>query len=158
MATQPQGSPAPPSLLVQPASYFERLEVTALFPRPQPLEVELGCGDSTVIAELARRQPGHNFLGIERLAGRIRKLDRKGRRLGLTNLRGLRLEAGYCVEYLLPPASVTVLHIYFPDPWPKRKHWPRRLVNERFTVLAAQVLVPGGASICGPMTPITSPK
>ena len=144
MVTPPPGATAAPSLLVQPASFFERLDLAALFPTSQPFEVELGCGDSTVIAELARRQPGHNFLGVERLAGRIRKLDRKGRRLGLTNLRGLRLEATYCLEYLLPPGSVSVLHVYFPDPWPKRKHWPRRLVNKRFPALAAQALEPGG--------------
>lgn len=132
------------SLLYRPPSFFERLSLAALFPLDQPLEVELGCGDSTLIVELARRHPDRNFLGVERLLGRIRKLDRKGRRLGLANLRGLRIEAAYCLEYLLPPACVSALHVYFPDPWPKRKHWRHRLVNQRFPALAAAVLVPGG--------------
>lgn len=132
------------NLIHQPASFFERLRPGEIFPRAQPLEVELGCGDSTVIVELARRHPDRNFLGVERLMGRLRKLDRKGRRAGLTNLRGLRIEAGYCLEYLLPLESVSALHVYFPDPWPKRKHWGKRLVNERFPELAAHVLVSGG--------------
>lgn len=131
-------------LLYRPASFFERLSLNSVFPQSQPLEVELGCGDSTVIVELARRHPERNFLGVERLLGRIRKLDRKGRRLGLNNLRGLRIEAGYCLEYLLPPGCVSALHVYFPDPWPKRKHWRHRLINPRFPSLAAAVLAPGG--------------
>jgi tRNA (guanine-N7-)-methyltransferase len=136
--------PAPARLLYRPASFFERLEVADLFQRLVPLEVELGCGDSSFLVEWAHRHPEHNFLGVERLLGRLRKLDRKGRRLGLRNLRGLRLEAGYALEFLLPLTGVSALHIYFPDPWPKRKHWSRRLVNQRFPALAARVLVPGG--------------
>ncbi len=145
-AMEPQPSPAAarPSLLYRPESYFERLELGRLFGQTRNLEVELGCGDSNFIVELARRQPDRNFLGIERLLGRLRKLDRKGRRLGLENLRGLRIEAAYCLEYLLPHRSVHRLHVYFPDPWPKRKHWPRRLVNDRFPELAARVVAPAG--------------
>ena len=78
------------------------------------------------------------------MLGRIRKLDRKGRRLGLTNLSGIRIESAYLLEYLLPKNCAVALHIYFPDPWPKRKHRRNRLINERFTQLAHQVLVPGG--------------
>jgi tRNA (guanine-N7-)-methyltransferase len=144
MEPQPRPPAAPPSWLYRPESFFERLELGRVFAQPRPLEVELGCGDSNFIVELARRHPDRNFLGIERLMGRLRKLERKGRRLGLHNLRGLRIEAAYCLEYLLPLESVSRLHVYFPDPWPKRKHWPRRLVNERFPELAGRVLVPGG--------------
>ena len=57
----------------------------------------------------------------------------------------MRIEAAYFLEYLLPPSSVQALHVYFPDPWPKRKHRKNRLVNERFPDLAARVLAPGGA-------------
>jgi len=104
----------------------------------------LGSGDGSFLAEYARLHPGHNFIGVERLLGRLRKLDRKGQRAGLTNLRGVRIECAYLVEYLLPPGSVEALHIYFPDPWPKRKHRRHRLINERFPALARQALVPGG--------------
>jgi tRNA (guanine-N7-)-methyltransferase len=88
--------------------------------------------------------PERNFLGVERLLGRLRKLDRKGRRAGLTNLRGVRIESAYFLEYLLPRHSAVALHLYFPDPWPKRKHRRHRLVNERFPALAHQALAAGG--------------
>jgi tRNA (guanine-N7-)-methyltransferase len=74
----------------------------------------------------------------------VRKVERKGRRLGLRNLCGVRIESAYLLEYLLPPHSATALHIYFPDPWPKKKHRRFRLINARFPTLARQALVPGG--------------
>ena len=126
-------------------SILERLDLAKLFQKSQPLEVELGCGDASFIAEYAARHPERNFIGVERLLGRIRKLDRKGRRGGLTNLRGVRIECSYFLEYLLPPHSATALHVYFPDPWPKQKHRKNRLINERFPELARAALTPGGA-------------
>jgi len=133
-----------PSLIYPLSSIVERIDVAKLFPVNQPLEVELGSGDGSFLAEYARLHPGHNFIGVERLLGRMRKLDRKGRRAGLTNLRGVRIESAYFLEYLLPPRSAVALHIYFPDPWPKRKHRRHRLINERFPALARQALTPGG--------------
>ena len=132
------------SLIYTLPSIVERIDLAKLFPTDQPLEVELGSGDGSFLAEYARRHPEHNFIGVERLLGRIRKLDRKGRRAGLTNLRGVRIESSYFLEYLLPPRSAVALHIYFPDPWPKRKHRRHRLINERFPALARQALAPGG--------------
>jgi tRNA (guanine-N7-)-methyltransferase len=138
-------APAGPANLVYALpSIIERIDLGKLFALDQPLEVELGSGDSSFLVEYARRHPGHNFIGVERLLGRIRKLDRKGRRAGLTNLRGVRIESSYFLEYLLPPHSALALHVYFPDPWPKRKHWRHRLINERFPALASQALTPGG--------------
>ncbi len=126
------------------ASILERLDLAKVFPKPQPLEVELGSGDGSFLAQYAARHPERNFIGVERLLGRLRKLDRKGRRAGLANLRGVRIESAYFLEYLLPPHCACALHIYFPDPWPKRKHWRHRLINERFPLLAGQALEPGG--------------
>jgi len=125
-------------------SILQRIELTNIFPRAQPVEVELGSGDGSFLAEYAARHPEHNFIGVERLLGRIRKMDRKGLRSGLRNLLGVRIESAYFLEYLLPPNSATALHVYFPDPWPKRKHRRHRLINERFPTLAQQALVPGG--------------
>lgn len=116
-----------------------------LFPRPQPLEVELGCGDASFLIAYARQNPGRNFIGVERLLGRIQKLDKKGRRGGLANTRGVRIESAYFLEFLLPPRSATALHVYFPDPWPKKKHRRHRLIGERFPALARQALARGGA-------------
>ena len=133
-----------PSLIYSLPSIIERIDVAKLFPREQPLEVELGSGDGSFLVEYAHRHPEHNFIGVERLLGRIRKMGRKGRRAGVANLRGVRIESSYFLEYLLPQHAAVALHIYFPDPWPKRKHRRHRLVNERFPALAHQALAPGG--------------
>jgi len=125
-------------------SIVEPIQLAALFPSGQPTEVELGCGDGSFLVNYAKQHSDRNFIGVERLLGRIRKLDRKGRRAGLTNLRGVRIESAYFLEYLLPAHSATALHVYFPDPWPKRKHWKNRLINERFPTIAQQALAPNG--------------
>jgi len=132
------------SLIYELPSITDRLDLATLFARGQPLEVELGCGDASFLAEYAARHSDRNFIGVERLLGRIRKLDRKGHRAGLTNLRGVRIECGYFLEWLLPTQSIEALHVYFPDPWPKKKHRRHRLINERFPALAYQALLPGG--------------
>ena len=132
------------NLIYDLPSVIERIELANLFQKTQPLEVELGCGDASFLVEYARRQPMKNFIGVERLLGRIRKLDRKGRRAGLMNLRGVRIESSYFLEYLLPPHGAAALHVYFPDPWPKKKHQRHRLVGERFPALARAALAPGG--------------
>ena len=137
-------NPTPANLVVELDSIVERVALARLFQKPQPLEVELGCGDASFLVEYARRNPGRNFIGVERLLGRIQKLDRKGRRAGLTNLRGVRIESSYFLQYLLPPRTATALHIYFPDPWPKKKHRRHRLINEGFPALARATLESGG--------------
>lgn len=136
--------PAADSLICIPASYIEPFRFAEIFPAGQPLEVELGAGDGSFIAAYAAAHPGRNFLAVERLLGRLRKIDRKGRRAGLRNLRLVRLEAAYLVQYLLPAASVEAFHIYFPDPWPKRRHWKNRLITPEFAESLRKALRPGG--------------
>lgn len=131
-------------LIHHPASVVERLKIEELFPGLQPLEVELGSGDGSFLIEYAKLHPQHNFVGVERLFGRMKKLAKKGLRQGLVNLRVMRIEASYFLEYLLPKESLTALHVYFPDPWPKRRHRKNRLINERFTEIARQALAPQG--------------
>jgi tRNA (guanine-N7-)-methyltransferase len=133
-----------PTLLFAPSSIVEPINTEALFSSVQPLEIELGSGNGAFLLNYAALHPERNFLAVERLLGRIRKLDRKGPRAGLRNLRLLRMEASYALEYLLPRASAQAIHVYFPDPWPKRKHHRRRLINARFMELAANVLAPCG--------------
>ncbi|MGH7952537.1 MAG: tRNA (guanosine(46)-N7)-methyltransferase TrmB [Limisphaerales bacterium] len=137
-------SAAENNLIVELRSIVEPLNLAELFPKTRPLEIELGCGDASFLIELARQNPEKNFIGVERLLGRISKLDRKGRRAGLTNLRGVRIESSYFLQYLLPPRSADALHIYFPDPWPKKKHRKNRLVNELFPQLAQNALAADG--------------
>jgi tRNA (guanine-N7-)-methyltransferase len=137
-------SHAPENLVVRLLSIVEPLYLAGLFPKKQPLEVELGCGDASFLVEYARRNPEINFIGVERLLGRISKLDKKGRRAGLDNLRGVRIESSYFLQYLLPENSISALHIYFPDPWPKKRHRKNRLINESFPALARAALAPDG--------------
>ena len=132
------------SFILGSVSITERLPVEKLFPVAQPLEVEIGAGDGSFLVAYAKAHPKLNLIGLERLLGRLRKIDRKSHRLGLENVRLLRLEAAYFVQYLLPPQSVSAFHIYFPDPWPKRRHWKNRLINESFTKLLRNALRPGG--------------
>lgn len=123
---------------------MQRLDWSTVFGNSHPVELELGSGDGSFLARHAQNHPDRNFIGVERLLGRLRKLGRKGRRAGLTNLRTLRLEAAYVLEWMIAPASLSAIHVYFPDPWPKRRHWKRRLVNDDFARHAEAALEPGG--------------
>jgi tRNA (guanine-N7-)-methyltransferase len=136
--------PASPAVIIPLPSIIERLDLATLFADRQPLEIELGSGDGSFLAQYADAHRKRNFIGVERLLGRLRKIERKSNRLGLANVRAVRIEAAYFLEYLLPPKTAEALHIYFPDPWPKRKHRKNRLINPRFTQLARTALLPGG--------------
>jgi tRNA (guanine-N7-)-methyltransferase len=135
---------APSSFIYQPASYVEILALEGLFHCHRPLEVELGSGDGSFLVKYAQMHPDRNFIGVERLLGRIRKIDKKTQRAGLDNIQLVRIEARYMLEFMLPRQSVHILHIYFPDPWPKRKHRKNRLITDRLVDIASKTLVPGG--------------
>jgi len=127
-----------------PADYFRCLDREELFPDRAPLEIDLGCGDGSFLVEMARAYPERRFLGVERLLGRVRKVCKRLRREGFTNARVLRLENRYTVEWLLPPASVSRLHLLCPDPWPKPRHHRRRLIQAEFLAAVWRVLQTGG--------------
>ena len=143
MATRP---PLPPeqTCMFRPESIVEPINLQSLFPENRPIELELGSGDGSFLVEYAQGRSEHNFLGVERLLGRIRKIDRKAYRLHIKNIRLLRLEAAYTVEYLIPAEGIVAIHIYFPDPWPKRRHHERRLINESFVKSCWRVLTMDG--------------
>lgn len=127
-----------------PTNCFIPIDVAVVYGRIAPLEVDLGCGDGALLAALAAQNPAHDFLGIERLAGRVRSACRKIQRNRLSNARILRFEIRYAVEQLLPPGSVSAFYLLFPDPWPKRRHAGRRLVNGSFLVSLHSALVANG--------------
>ena len=127
-----------------PENYFQVLDLKSVFPRYAPLEVDLGCGDGSFLVALAKQNPQRNFLGIERLLGRVRSACRKIAYENLSNARVLRIESSYAVAHLLPPNSVSVFYLLFPDPWPKRRHQRRRIVTEEFLEAIYRALAPDG--------------
>ena len=125
-----------------PESIVAPLDLEKTFGRAAPLHVDLGCGDGSFICALARRMPEGNFLGIERLLGRVRSAEHKASTI--RNVRLLRMESSYAVRYLLPAGSVETFYLLFPDPWPKRRHWRRRIVTEDFLRTISEALAENG--------------
>jgi tRNA (guanine-N7-)-methyltransferase len=135
--------------LYEPPDYFRPLRKAEIFPstaaRPDaPLEVDVGCGDGGFLLDLARAHPERDFLGLEKLLGRARKVARQAARRGLTNVMAMQIDSPYAVRHLLPHGGVSRLHLLFPDPWPKAKHAKNRLVQPGFCADVHQVLAPGG--------------
>jgi tRNA (guanine-N7-)-methyltransferase len=133
-----------PDVEIVPASYFAPLDLEAIYGRSAPIEVDLGCGDGSFLVEIAAANPARDFLGIERLFGRARSARRKITQRELTNARVLRVETSYAVRQVLPADSVALFHLMFPDPWPKRRHWRRRVVTEDFLAAVHRALAPRG--------------
>lgn len=130
--------------LFVPADYFRRVGKQEIFPGSAPLEVDLGCGDGAFLLAMARQFPERNFLGVERLLGRVRKVARDITRSGLANCKVLRLESKYTIEWLLEKQNIRRLHLLCPDPWPKARHHERRLVQQDFLASLWDALEPGG--------------
>jgi len=127
--------------IICPPSWTETLSLDALFGVSARLEVDIGCGKGRFLIARAGRDPKTLFLGIDRQLKRLRKADRKVRREQIENVRLLRIEAAYAVRHLLPPESVSVFYIFFPDPWPKRRHRARRLFKPDFLDALARCMV-----------------
>lgn len=129
-----------------PEDYFRELSCADVFPGAgdQPMEVDLGCGDGSFLVGLAEAFPERRFLGVERLLGRVRKVSKKAERLGLENVKVLRLDSSYTLEWLLPKSRISRVHLLCPDPWPKKRHQKRRVVGEDFVRGLERVLEPGG--------------
>lgn len=128
-----------------PANYFAELPPGSLFPdASRPLELDVGCGDGTFLLQMAAHYPERDFLGIERLSGRIRKICRRAAREGLTNVRVIHLESAYTLSWLLPAGCASRLHLLFPDPWPKKRHAFHRFVAPDNLAGIHRALAPDG--------------
>ena len=113
-----------------PETQATPLDPAQLFGRVAPLHADLGCGDGSFLRALATEYPETNFLGIERLLRRVRSSDRKA--ATLPNVRIIRSETSFFLRHLLPPESVDVFYLLFPDPGPKRRHHRRRIISSDF--------------------------
>lgn len=134
------------SLRVIPSDWMGPLNLNVAFGRKaEPLEVDVGCGAGRFLLARAGWHPDISFLGIDRLLLRLRRVEREARRRQLANIRLLYVDACYAVSYLLPARSVTTYYIFFPDPWPKRRHHRRRLFDEKFLNALDETLISAGA-------------
>lgn len=135
----------PDSLRVFPDQWIDPTDFREKFDHPErPFEIDIGCGKGRFLLARSGKFPETNFLGIDRMLNRIRKIDKKARKLGRENIRLLRIDGYYATTFLLPPESVDTVYVFYPDPWPKGKHHHNRLFNEPFMDAIARALKPGG--------------
>ncbi|MBX3411335.1 MAG: tRNA (guanosine(46)-N7)-methyltransferase TrmB [Pirellulales bacterium] len=138
-----------PALDLSPhLSTFDELprpwDSAALFEREAPLAVEVGSGKGLFLEGAAAAEPGVNFLGSEIAAKYARFAAARLARRGLRNARVLSGDAMRLFDELLPDASLVAVHVYFPDPWWKKRHHKRRVMNEKFVRHVQRTLIPGG--------------
>ncbi len=131
-------------MVIPVADITKPLACPAIYDLSRPLEVEVGCGKGRFLTGRAAANPDCEFLGIERMLGRVRTFDNKTRRLGIANAHVVRLEALYTFWYLLPAHHARTVYVFFPDPWPKRKHHSHRLFGPLFLSALWKRLEVGG--------------
>lgn len=137
-------------ILIQSPYFFseERIKSVSdwasVFGNEQPLSLEIGCGTGHFILERARANPYRNYLAIDIFNRGCYKTCRKLEDEGIVNVRVVRAEARQFLTHHLAPASLSEIFINCPDPWPKKRHRRRRLVNAEFLRLAACLLRPEG--------------
>ncbi len=119
------------------------IELGEVFGNSNPTELEIGTGKGGFLLEQARTHADRNYLGIEWANQYFKIAADRMARWGLGNVRMLRCDAGLFVTRCLGQASISALHVYHPDPWPKRRHHRRRLFNQAFVDAAVRALVDG---------------
>ena len=120
------------------------IDLDAVFGRRAPRTLEIGFGMGDALLELAQAQPQRDFIGVEVYPPGIGRFLLRVEQAGLVNVRVVCADAVEVLGRHLPPGSLDELLVLFPDPWPKKRHHKRRLVNAAFLALAARVLAPGG--------------
>ena len=117
---------------------------TGAFPQPGPVELEVGSGKGLFLSSASAAASERNFLGIELAVGYARLCAGKLAAGGRDNARIIQGDAGFLVRSLLPDACLAGMHVYFPDPWWRKKHRRRRIFTDEFVGLCSRVLKPGG--------------
>lgn len=126
----------------------QALDFPALFGRRAPVVVEIGFGMGHTTADIAEALPGTDFLGVEVHLPGVGSLCKRVEDDGLANIRIVRHDAVEVLRAMVPAGSLAGIHIFFPDPWPKKRHHKRRLIQPDFVALAASRLAPGGYLHC----------
>jgi tRNA (guanine-N7-)-methyltransferase len=122
----------------------EILDPAAIFGRRAPLLLEIGSGMGETTARIAAARPEADFIAVEVHAPGVGSLLKRIDEQGLENLRVIRHDAVEVLEHMIADGSLAGIHLFFPDPWPKKRHHKRRLVQPAFAALAARKLAPGG--------------
>ena len=117
----------------------------AIFGRKAPLVLEIGSGMGETTAAIAQARPDADFIAVEVHGPGVGSLLNRIEKAKLSNLKVVRHDALEVLERMIPDASLVAIHLFFPDPWPKKRHHKRRLVQPEFAALAARKLAPGGA-------------
>jgi tRNA (guanine-N7-)-methyltransferase len=120
------------------------LDFKALFGREAPVVVEIGSGMGETTARIAAENPESDYVAIEVHAPGVGSLLRRVDEEGLTNVRVVQHDAFEVLRDMVPAGSLAGIHVFFPDPWPKKRHHKRRLVQPAFAELAASRLARGG--------------
>lgn len=120
------------------------LDFADVFGRRAPVILEIGFGMGETTAAIAQAHPQRDFLGLEVHAPGVGALLKQVGALGLSNVRVIRHDAVEVVAQMIPGDSLAGVHVYFPDPWPKKRHHKRRLLQSAFVHALAQRLRPGG--------------
>ncbi len=120
------------------------LDLDAIFGRHAPRVLEIGFGMGDALAAMAEAQPEQDYLGVEVHRPGVGSLLRQIEQRGLSNVRVMCADAVQVLEQRITSSSLDAVHVFFPDPWPKRRHHKRRLVQEQFVALIAQKLKPDG--------------
>ena len=124
------------------------IDPAAVFGRRAPLVLEIGFGMGDATARIAAARPDTDFIGCEVHEPGVGALLRRIDELGLANLRIVRHDAVEVLEHMIAPASLAGIHVFFPDPWHKKKHHKRRLIQPAFVARLATRLAPGGTLHC----------
>ncbi|MFD4191267.1 tRNA (guanosine(46)-N7)-methyltransferase TrmB [Amycolatopsis thermoflava] len=120
------------------------IDFAGWFGRPAPVLLEIGSGMGETTAQLAAAEPEVNYVAVEVYEAGLGQLMLRAERLGLENLRLLHGDAVIALKEHIEPDSLSGVRIFFPDPWPKKRHHKRRLVQPDFVTLVASRLAPGG--------------
>lgn len=123
---------------------YDSIDFSELFGNTNPVEIEIGCGKGKFLAGQAAEHPEINFLGIDRIGKWMKRVKIRTEREKVANLRFIKAEARTFLQQAVAFESVSVFHVYFPDPWPKRRHQKRRVVGPDFLRLLHSRLVKGG--------------
>jgi tRNA (guanine-N7-)-methyltransferase len=124
------------------------LDLNAVFGRAVPKILEIGCGMGETTASIAAAHPQNDYLGIEVHTPGVGSLLKEIAERELTNLRVIQHDAVEVVRDMIAPATLAGIHIFFPDPWPKKRHHKRRLIQTGFVALLASRLDHGGYIHC----------